>query len=506
MADTGKDIKSEFAYKSAYWDDAEKLIKKEESRRKRALARVASFTVAAVGLIVGAVMLFPSNVAEDTAIETVAITKEIDKTVVKDVMKPEGLSVKNKVVSENELEKKTKDYSLVNLASSDIDSDGYVSSGKTNSTGNTVETEQPKNLASIDSPKLASASNTSISSGTVNSPLGVILNEKTVAVDHKNNDFAEYSKVVVKPMLLDLNLNKLNFTLNKLLHEPPKKRSMNKEIFISGMAHPGYTEGEKEVSMQVSYNAGGLLGKSIGRNLVLAGGLQYNSYKSIHQFKDQESFDVVDPDQLVNSYTVIDEEEWVIVDATDNTVANTLVNTNTVSGISVSAINVSEIASLETDQINVVPNLPVTNTDTVFIPAVQDEVFVRGDRHIREKTILVGSILLPLELQYAMSRLRFTGGISFEYLIHSKVAIEEWDEVASWTTREAPIVLNNNFKRLNRTMFNATLGIDYFLIDKVSVGLKGSVGLSDLTNDSQFKSFSFDRNSNLSFSVRYHWN
>jgi hypothetical protein len=502
MANTDKNINSDFEYKSEYWYDAQKLIKKEESHRNR--LRAAIYAVAAVGLIVGVVLFFPSNVVEDRAIETASITEGIDKTVVKGVITPVDLSVKNKSANENELVKETKEYSLVNTASSDIY--GNVSSGKTNSISNVVATEQSGNLALIDSPKLTNLSNTSVSSGTANPQIETLLNDKKIVDNHKNNDFAEYSKVIISPILVDLSLNKLNFTLSKLLHEPPKKRRMNKEVFFSGMAHPGYTQGEKEVSMQISYNAGILLGKSIGRNLVLAGGLQYNSYKSMHQFKDQESFDVVDPDRLINSYTVIDDEEWVIVDATENTISDVSVNTVTGSGISISTVNLTGIASSETVPNNLVSNTMNSITDTLLIPTVQDEVFVRGDRHVREKTVLVGSILLPLELQYAMSRLRLTGGISFEYLIHSKVAVEEWDEVASWTTREESTVLNNNFKRLNRTMFNATLGIDYFLIDQVSVGLKGSAGLSDLTNDSQFESFSFDRNSNLSFSIRYHWN
>ncbi|MFT6716006.1 MAG: hypothetical protein ACJA0Q_000635 [Saprospiraceae bacterium] len=493
MKDTENNIKSKFKYNQSDWIKAENLILKEESRR-RTIALLRWSGVAAL-LMVTALLVAPignvselndlqnrsENTSNDGGLDASVIT-EIDELKNNEVVKGESISGdldQRQVGGVNLTSKRTV------VKGSYVDLTKQVISGSAR-IGNDVLDESPNQQGTL-------------------SLVNVHTNQVSAELPTAHSENGNFSEVDISPMLVDFRLKNSDFILSKILHEETKSIMFRKEVFISAMAHPGFREGEDKAKIQLSYNVGFLLGKNITKNLVLAGGLQYNNYKSIHQAKSEESYAVTDPTELIDSRTVIDDEEWVVVETTTDNAGNQPINSVSSPDFTVTAINVALVSNSPSSSSSA-PSQPIVTPDTLFVPIAQNnQEVIRGYHHLREKAVLVGSVLLPLELQYAVKRFRATAGLSIEYLIHNKVTMDEWDEVDSWTTKEESVVVNNDFSSLNRTMFNFTFGLDYFLIDRVSLGFKGSLGLQDLTDDSYFSNLKFDRNSNLSISLRYHW-
>lgn len=436
MESQGKNKTTEFEYQPEYWLEAEKLLIKEEKKRKFAIW----FRTSAALVLIGGLAFFALNSNENNAEQTAAIQK---RNLPSDVKKQTPTIFKSE------------------LSNTSIE---IVSHPKTSISNKALKKE--KHLSK-------------------SKDIFTDSEESAIAAEESNmsslkNDFTL--------LFFSLPTNSIASAIVPIIHsksvlDSKKSSSIKKEVYASLMVYPGFGFGDVKNITEVSYNAGFMVSKSIHQKWSLGLGVQYNNYKGMYQFTKNSTYQTENPEDIVDYYTQVENQTWTPVLTQDS------------NGVAANVYVVSSSSDLANDPV----------IDTVSLSSSNNKYVLDVRRNIKEKSIVVGSILFPIEVHYTANRFRFSGGLSIEYLLHNKIYVFDNEHIGDYQSSENTQQKKNDFGSLNRTLFNASLGFDYFINSRFSFGVKGYLGLKDFSNNAYFSNHQYDRNYNLNLAVRYHW-
>lgn len=479
MAENTNELKSEFEFKPEYWLEAEKLIIKEEKRRKK----IAWFWGLSASTIAGIAAVFfisinsQSGIKENNSLSSYELSE-----------KKQDLTSKNAAVTDQSLKNQE-------LGAQNLENKGPEVA--------ISEKNENQKINSIYSEYLSAIPSDEKNTRTADIESPTLTNEKEEKTAVKNKFFT------INPLSLAYsNLNKDIQLLSKFDSNYPKKKKENsfeKEIYISMMAYPNHGLGEKKDIMELSFNAGFMVSKNIYKGWSLATGIQYNNYRSIYQFEMDSSYITKEKQTIidyVNNSSQKDLEPvssgitpaggtepdavFVIANQNSSTTTPLIINSNTTISAS--------------DTINLTQSTLISEANVY-----QVDVSLRVDRNVKEKLVKVGAIFIPLEAQYRYNNFRLAAGAAFEMLLFNKVKYISNDHIGSYLYDERTSEAKNNFSSVNKYLWYGSIGLDYYINSRFSFGTKACIGLNDISNNSYFNNKTFDRNYNLNLSLRYHW-